>query len=169
VPFRQHWRSSAEPFPSAQYLHENGIVHRDIKPENILYMENSKDSTIKLADYGLSRCFEALDLNQGRVRMMSRCGSPNFVAPEVLDGSGYGKSCDIWSSGIILYILLCGFLPFDQAEVVGTNKEKVLTPAMSIVSLSSSFFFLSFFFLHCIEWINKGARSRPIDLWCGNS
>jgi len=53
-------------------LGSKGIVHRDIKPENILYTESSKDSAVKLADYGLSRCFEAEDLNQGRIRMMSR-------------------------------------------------------------------------------------------------
>ena len=99
-----------------QYLHSQGIVHRDLKPENILYTETSKDSAIKLADYGLSRCCDADDLNNGRIRMMSRCGSSNFVAPEVVCGSGYGKSCDIWSAGVVLYILLCGFLPFDAAE-----------------------------------------------------
>ena len=99
-----------------QYLHSQGIVHRDLKPENILYTETSKDSAIKLADYGLSRCFNADDLNMGRIRMMSQCGSSNFVAPEVMSGSGYDKSCDIWSAGVVLYILLCGFLPFDAAE-----------------------------------------------------
>jgi serine/threonine protein kinase len=99
-----------------QYLHSQGIVHRDLKPENILYTETSKDSAIKLADYGLSRCFNADDLNMGRIRMMSECGSSNFVAPEVMSGWGYDKSCDIWSAGVVLYILLCGFLPFDAAE-----------------------------------------------------
>jgi serine/threonine protein kinase len=56
-----------------------GIVHRDIKPENILYTETSKHSAVKLADYGLSRCFEADDLNMGRIRMMSRVSSACLV------------------------------------------------------------------------------------------
>ena len=122
-----------------QYLHSQGIVHRDIKPENILYTETSKDSAIKLADYGLSRIFEAEDLARGRERMMSRCGSPNFVAPEVLSGSGYGKGCDIWSAGIILYILLCGFLPFDQAEVEDNDREKVKLPVIGVVDFPSPY------------------------------
>ena len=122
-----------------EYLHAQGIVHRDIKPENILYTETTKDSAIKLADYGLSRCFDPSELNSGRVRMMSRCGSPNFVAPEVLSGAGYGKGCDIWSAGIILYILLCGFLPFDQAEVVGQNRETVVLPVIGVVDFPSPY------------------------------
>jgi calcium/calmodulin-dependent protein kinase IV len=113
-----------------QYLHSQGIVHRDLKPENILYTETSKDSAIKLADYGLSRCFDADDLNHGRIRMMSRCGSSNFVAPEVVSGSGYGKSCDIWSAGVVLYILLCGFLPFDAAEP--GSRGKMTFPVISL-------------------------------------
>jgi len=89
------------------YLHKNGIVHRDLKPENLLCSE-SKDHDIHIyvADFGLSRVFKD---NQ---QLNTYCGSPEYVAPEVLACVPYEKAVDIWSVGVITYILLTGFLPF---------------------------------------------------------
>ena len=103
------------------YLHAQGIVHRDIKCENVLYSEPGFTGRIKLIDFGLSRVVETpQSLDSGRVRFFTRCGSPNYVAPEVLDRAGYGKQIDAWSTGVILYILLSGVAPFPQA----TTKAK---------------------------------------------
>ena len=81
------------------------IIHRDLKPENLLYASKDEASIIKISDFGLARFL------QGELATTA-CGTPGYVAPEILEGKGYGKEVDYWSIGIILYILLCGFPPF---------------------------------------------------------
>lgn len=88
-----------------EYCHdEKGIVHRDLKPENFLFKDKSDDSEIKIIDFGLSRHD---DENSGV--MNTKVGTPYYVAPEVLKRR-YTKACDLWSIGVIAYILLCGYV-----------------------------------------------------------
>jgi 5'-AMP-activated protein kinase catalytic alpha subunit len=88
-----------------EYIHKHKIVHRDLKPENLLLNENK---TLKLIDFGLSNSYE-----KGNV-LKTPCGSPCYAAPEMLIGKQYsGLEIDIWSSGIILYAMVCGYLPFE--------------------------------------------------------
>ncbi|KAL5744508.1 hypothetical protein ACOSQ2_027624 [Xanthoceras sorbifolium] len=87
------------------YCHEIGVVHRDLKPENILLATKASSSPIKLADFGL-----ATYIKPGQ-RLHGTVGSPFYIAPEVLAG-GYNQSADVWSAGVILYILLSGMPPF---------------------------------------------------------
>ncbi|KAJ6791231.1 calcium-dependent protein kinase 19 [Iris pallida] len=87
------------------YCHDNGIVHRDLKPENILLANKSSSSPIKLADFGLATYIKPGKSLYGTV------GSPFYIAPEVLAG-GYNEAADVWSAGVILYILLSGMPPF---------------------------------------------------------
>lgn len=88
------------------YLHDMNIVHRDLKPENLLLKSPDDISEIKLADFGLSKIVGT------NVMMKTACGTPGYVAPEVLNAVGYDKEVDLWSIGVITYILLCGFPPF---------------------------------------------------------
>lgn len=89
------------------YCHDQkGIVHRDLKPENFLFSSKDEDAVIKIIDFGLSRHD---DVKAGI--MNTKVGTPYYVAPEVLNRE-YTKSCDIWSIGVITYILLCGYPPF---------------------------------------------------------
>ncbi|KGN50150.1 calcium-dependent protein kinase 26 [Cucumis sativus] len=88
-----------------KYCHENGVVHRDLKPENILLATTSSSSPIKLADFGLATYIKPGQNLHGTV------GSPFYIAPEVLAG-GYNQAADVWSAGVILYILLSGMPPF---------------------------------------------------------
>ena len=93
-----------------EYLYEMGITHRDIKPENILL--DSSQNNIKVIDFGLSNYCAEEELLQ------SACGSPCFASPEMLSGNPYnGITTDIWSSGIVLYSMLVGTLPFDDQEL----------------------------------------------------
>ncbi|XP_028756353.1 calcium-dependent protein kinase 26-like isoform X1 [Neltuma alba] len=87
------------------YCHENGVVHRDLKPENILLATRASSSPIKLADFGLATYIKPGQSLHGLV------GSPFYIAPEVLAGS-YDQAADVWSAGVILYILLSGMPPF---------------------------------------------------------
>lgn len=85
------------------YLHKFNLVHRDLKPENIIY--NKETQKIKLIDFGLSSYFSE------ECKLNSKVGTPYYVAPEVLKGE-YSKECDMWSVGVITYILMTGFPPF---------------------------------------------------------
>jgi calcium/calmodulin-dependent protein kinase I len=94
---------------AVKYLHEKGIIHRDLKPENLLFTTPDKDSAeIKISDFGLAKSWS------GDMLVKTACGSPNYVAPEVLlnEKHGYSFACDMWSVGVVLYVLLCGFCPF---------------------------------------------------------
>lgn len=105
---------------ACDYLHGLGIVHRDLKPENLLYTDRTADAEIKVADFGLSKFVKNGELLQ------TACGTPGYVAPEVLLMQGYGKEVDLWSLGVIVYILLCGFPPFyaeSDAEMFELIKE----------------------------------------------
>jgi len=89
------------------YLHNEGVVHRDLKPENLLSNDDPKGGNhIYVADFGLSRLFNEDE------QLTTYCGSPEYVAPEVLACAPYEKAVDLWSVGVITYILLTGFLPF---------------------------------------------------------
>jgi calcium-dependent protein kinase len=82
-----------------------GIAHRDLKPENFLYLTKHDDSPIKVIDFGLSKNYE------DKKTMTTKAGTPYYISPEVLAGN-YDQSCDVWSAGVILYILLSGVPPF---------------------------------------------------------
>ena len=81
-------------------------MHRDLKPENLLYSTTDEDSSIKIADFGLAKLLHSDSL------MQTACGTPGYVAPEILEGKVYDEAVDLWSLGVIMYILLCGFPPF---------------------------------------------------------
>ncbi|XP_062142609.1 LOW QUALITY PROTEIN: serine/threonine-protein kinase GA29083 [Drosophila sulfurigaster albostrigata] len=102
------------------YLHSMGIVHRDIKPENLLVELDEAGNVVqlKLADFGL-----ACEVTEP---LYAVCGTPTYVAPEILLEVGYGLKIDVWAAGIILYILLCGFPPF----VAPDNQQEPLFDAI---------------------------------------
>ena len=99
---------------AVNYCHKNGIVHRDLKPENLLYFDQSEDSPIKVIDFGMSQRFDHEKF------MTEKVGTAYYVSPEVIQGK-YDEKCDIWSAGVILYILICGYPCFngeDDKEII---------------------------------------------------
>ncbi|KAL8936489.1 MAG: hypothetical protein Q9216_004906 [Gyalolechia sp. 2 TL-2023] len=100
---------------AVEYCHRHKIVHRDLKPENLLL---DGDLNVKIADFGLSNV-----LTDGNF-LKTSCGSPNYAAPEVIGGKLYaGPEVDVWSCGVILYVLLCGRLPFDDEFIPALFKK----------------------------------------------
>ncbi|KAK7410216.1 hypothetical protein VNO78_00825 [Psophocarpus tetragonolobus] len=105
---------------AVDYCHSRGVSHRDLKPENLLLDDNEN---LKISDFGLSALPEQLRYDG---LLHTQCGTPAYVAPEVLRKKGYdGSKADIWSCGVVLYVLLAGFLPF-QHENLMTMYNKVL-------------------------------------------
>ena len=93
-----------------EYIHSLGIVHRDLKPENLLL---TQDEILKIIDFGLSNYFKSNQLEL----LETPCGSPCYASPEMLSGENYdGFKIDIWATGIILFAMLCGYLPFDHKD-----------------------------------------------------
>ena len=94
---------------AVEYCHLHLITHRDIKPENLIV---DKGNNLKLCDFGLSNF-----LRDGEF-LRTSCGSPNYASPEVISGDKYcGTEVDIWSTGIVLYAMLTGMLPFDENNI----------------------------------------------------
>mmetsp|Transcript_27557 Transcript_27557/g.62711 ORF Transcript_27557/g.62711 Transcript_27557/m.62711 type:complete len:471 (-) Transcript_27557:27-1439(-) len=93
---------------AVHYMHEKSYVHRDVKPENFLMQNKGRDSPIKVIDFGLAKTFVP-----GQSTLKTKAGTPYYVAPQVLSNSGgYNEKCDIWSCGVLCYIILCGYPPF---------------------------------------------------------
>jgi 5'-AMP-activated protein kinase catalytic alpha subunit len=98
-----------------EYLHKLNIVHRDLKPENMLL---DADMNIKIVDFGLSNTYK-----DGQT-LKTACGSPCYAAPEMIAGKRYlGSQVDIWSSGVILFALICGYLPFEDPNTTQLYKK----------------------------------------------
>ncbi|KAK4511815.1 uncharacterized protein ATC70_003814 [Mucor velutinosus] len=98
-----------------EYLHKNNIVHRDMKPENLLFKTPDSDADLVICDFGIAK------LSSQTSALETVCGSPGYVAPEVLAQKGYGPPIDMWAVGVITYTLLCGYQPFqaeDQVELI---------------------------------------------------
>jgi len=106
-------------FSALEYLHEKEIVHRDLKLENLLLTKPGA-LDIKLADFGLSKVYNG-------EAMQTACGTPYYVAPEILTGDGYNKKIDTWAAGVLLYVLLSGRLPFSGETDVDLFKAIIET------------------------------------------
>ncbi|KAL7469778.1 hypothetical protein ACHAXS_011750, partial [Conticribra weissflogii] len=92
------------------YLHKKNICHRDIKPENILFETEDEDSDIRLIDFGLARKH-----SKGDAPMANPVGTAYYMSPELIKGK-YDRSCDVWSVGVVAYILICGYPPFNGSS-----------------------------------------------------
>jgi serine/threonine protein kinase len=103
---------------AVDYCHSRGVYHRDLKPENLLLDSNGN---LKISDFGLSALPQQVR-EDGLLH--TACGTPNYVAPEVINDKGYhGASADIWSCGVILFVLMAGYLPFDESNLMTLFKK----------------------------------------------
>lgn len=105
----------AELIAGIEYLHKSGVCHRDLKPENLLL---DFDNCLKLVDFGLSNLYE-----KGQT-LKTACGSPCYAAPEMIAGKRYhGLQTDIWSSGVVFYAMVAGYLPFEDPKTSNLYKK----------------------------------------------
>lgn len=111
---------------AVHYMHSQHLAHRDLKPQNFLIKETDTSlskCTVKLIDFGMAAPFE-----EGKVSLKTICGTPGYMAPELLCGAGYDESCDIWSCGAILFNLLFGCMPFSGRTIEETLRNTKRLP-----------------------------------------
>jgi len=133
---------------AVKFLHDMNIAHRDLKPENLLYTRKDNLGVLKLTDFGFAK--ETLT----RDTLQTPCYTPYYVAPEVLGPEKYDKSCDIWSLGVIMYILLCGFPPFYS------NHGLPISPGMKKRIRSGQYEFPK------PEWTNVSSDAKDLIKGC---
>lgn len=97
-------------FETMKYCHEKKVAHRDLKPENILLLAIDSDVDVKIADFGFAKYAE------NDHSLLTTCGTPTYIAPEILRGLPYGTKVDMWSLGVVIYVLLCGYVPFYNSD-----------------------------------------------------
>lgn len=107
-------------FGALDYISSRGIVHRDLKPENLLLSSRISDTSIKIADFGFAK------FAPGEYSLTTMCGTPGYIAPEILRREKYGTRSDMWSMGVIVFILLGGYPPFYSKD---TRQLLMLTMA----------------------------------------
>ncbi|CAN1157067.1 CBL-interacting serine/threonine-protein kinase 9 [Linum perenne] len=108
---------------AVDFCHSRGVYHRDLKPENLLL---DSYGVLKVSDFGLSAFAPQL---RGDRLLHTACGTPNYVAPEVLKDKGYdGSAADVWSCGVILFVLMAGYLPFDESNLMSLYQKRITIP-----------------------------------------
>lgn len=149
---RQAVNVMKEILSAVTYCHKYGIVHRDLKPENILFQSKKENSPIKMIDFGTS------SLIKKKEKLDICCGTPYYIAPEVLDGR-YNEKCDLWSCGIMIYIMLCGYPPFN-----GFN-DRLITQSVLEAKLEfpiEDWYFISPDAIDLIsQLLTKNVKKRP--------
>ena len=100
---------SAEVLCALEHLHANFIVYRDLKPEHVMI---DKDGHCKLVDFGFAKRFDRNDQKRNHMRTFTNCGTPDYIAPEVLRGVGASFEADIWSLGVLICEIISGKTPF---------------------------------------------------------
>ncbi|KAJ2777896.1 Calmodulin-dependent protein kinase cmk2 [Coemansia javaensis] len=140
-------------FGSIAYLHQHNIVHRDIKPENFIFLDDSKDAPLMLADFGIARIMKSNDeiLN-------TMCGSLGYVAPEIMLRQGHGKPVDIWSMGIVTFSSLCGYSPFWEYQ-----EPRALMAAIQSDNITFDERYWTGISEHARDFIRRCLRSNPAE------
>eukprot|EP00486_Rosalina_sp_Unknown_P013733 CAMPEP_0201593262 /NCGR_PEP_ID=MMETSP0190_2-20130828/190925_1 /ASSEMBLY_ACC=CAM_ASM_000263 /TAXON_ID=37353 /ORGANISM="Rosalina sp." /LENGTH=1132 /DNA_ID=CAMNT_0048052393 /DNA_START=23 /DNA_END=3421 /DNA_ORIENTATION=- len=158
------------------HVHENKIIHRDLKPDNLMYLTKDENSNIMIIDFGL-----AGDATNGP--LSTPCGTAHYVAPEVLSSKPYNAKADMWSLGVIIYMLLCGFPPFFDAQgnqkrlykLIKLGKYRFPSPYWDYVSEGAKDLIKNLLQLDPSKrysakqvlkhkWVNKSAEIEEIDL-----
>lgn len=132
------------------YLEENLVVHRDLKPENIMIVGGGESITIRIIDFGLAK-----RLSDPNEKLLDRCGSPGYVAPEILKDEGYNCRADVFSAGSILYTMLTG-----RALFKGISTNKVLQQNMKC-DLDFDHFFINSISAPAKDLVCKMIRKHP--------
>jgi len=136
---------------AVKFLHDMDMAHRDLKPENILFSKEGDEGILKLTDFGFAKQTSEV------LTLQTACYTPYYVAPEVLGDGKYDKSCDIWSLGVILYILLCGYPPFYSED------GSALSPGMKQRIRSGKYEFEG------DEWKNVNDGAKELIKGCLNT
>ncbi|NXN96759.1 CHK2 kinase, partial [Rhinopomastus cyanomelas] len=116
---------------AVKYLHDHGIIHRDLKPENVLLSSSEETCLIKITDFGQSKILGETSL------MKTLCGTPTYLAPEVLNSlgtAGYSRAVDCWSLGVILFVCLCGYPPFNEQNTRLSLRDQIARGEYTFIS-----------------------------------